>query len=623
MKSTELNHADWQRMAVPVDEVLHRIRPGMRIFLGTGLAEPQSFVQALMNATANNLLDLELIQLVSLSKAISPVAAKSSKLRLKTFFPGPTGEPHLAVEGYDLIPGRFGRITALFASGRISVDVAVLQITPPDPSGYCSLGVSLDVGRMALAQSSIAVGEINPQAPHTYGDTLIQVSEFDLLIEGDHSLPNLARPSVDDIQDLIGAHLASLIEEGSCLAFSYGPLYDALVKHLSHHRHLGIHTPFFTDACMDLVRSGAVTNRRKGVFHGRSVASYAIGTAEMMQWLGHNPLVEFQAIDQVFNPAVIGCNPNFVAVYPAQTVDLTGRVTLKTNEGYPGTGAAEVYDFCGGAEISRNGRSIFALPSLDDRRHSNIKLDVECCRNQYGPKGSIDMVVTEYGTADIQGRSVRERAQAIIDIAHPDVRDDLVRQAKAQHILYADQIFLSGSARLYPGHINVRAEFKNGIEVRFRAIRPSDEEGMRRLFYRFSDEGVYYRYFTPLRSMPHRRMQTYVNVDWQRDMSIVGLVGPPGQGTLVAEGRYCGNLQGLMADLVFVVDPRYQGIGLASYLYRFLTKLAQEKGLKGFTADVLFSNQAMMKVFRRGGLPLHAKLEQGIYYLTIPFESKS
>jgi ribosomal protein S18 acetylase RimI-like enzyme len=282
-----------------------------------------------------------------------------------------------------------------------------------------------------------------------------------------------------------------------------------------------------------------------------------------------------------------------------------------------------VYDFCSGAEISRHGRTLFALPSKDARGRSNIKLDVECCRDQFGPKGSIDMVVTEYGTADIQGRSVRERAQAIIDIAHPDVRDDLVRQAKAQRLVYADQIYVSGSGRLYPGHIDVTAVFKNETEVRFRAIRPSDEESMRRFFYRFSDEGVYYRYFTPLRSMPHGRMQAYVNVDWRRDMSIVGLVGPPGQGEIVAEARYSGHSKGFMADLVFVVDPQFQGIGLASYLYRFLTKLAQQNGLKGFTAEVLFSNQAMMKVFRRGGLSVQAKLEQGIYYLTIPFESKT
>jgi len=280
-----------------------------------------------------------------------------------------------------------------------------------------------------------------------------------------------------------------------------------------------------------------------------------------------------------------------------------------------------VLDFCSGAEISPFGRSVFALPSRSPAGRSNIRVSVARGRHPFGLKGSIDLVVTEFGVADLGGRTVRERAQAMIDIAHPDDRNALIEAAKARGFLYRDQIFLPGSARLYPSEISYSTTFKDGLAMRFRPMRPSDEEGMRRLFYRFSDEAVYSRYFTPLRSMPHGRMQQYVNVDWTTTMAIVGLVGPPGQGRIVAEGRYIRDPHHPMADLVFVVDPNYQGLGVASHLYRLLIDLARQRGIKGFTAEVLFSNQAMMKVFRNGPFPVQAVLDSGIYFLTIPFEA--
>jgi RimJ/RimL family protein N-acetyltransferase len=197
-----------------------------------------------------------------------------------------------------------------------------------------------------------------------------------------------------------------------------------------------------------------------------------------------------------------------------------------------------------------------------------------------------------------------------------------VEEAKKRNIVYPDQIFLAESARLYPMEINTTQTFKGDVGVRFRAIKPSDEEGMRHLFYRFSDEINYYRYFHSVRSMPHAKMQEYVNVDWSRDLSIVALIGEEGKGRIIAEGRYLGIPGNLFAELVFVVDENFQSVGIATHLYGMLTRLAKERGLKGFTADVLFDNLAMMKVFNKGEFPVRADLESGVYHLTIPFESK-
>jgi GNAT superfamily N-acetyltransferase len=230
------------------------------------------------------------------------------------------------------------------------------------------------------------------------------------------------------------------------------------------------------------------------------------------------------------------------------------------------------------------------------------------------------MVATEYGVANLSGKTIRERAQALIDIAHPDDRQSLIDRAKAKNILYRDQIFLPESARLYPDEIDREETFKNGVRVRFRAIRPSDENQMRRLFYRFSDEAVYTRYFSSIRSMPHARMQAYVNVDWSQVMSLVGLVGKPGQGRIIAEARYLRESIRPFAEVAFIVDEEYQSLGISTFLYKLLIDLAKERQLAGFTAEVLFSNISMMKVFKKGTLPVKANLENGVYHITIPFE---
>jgi RimJ/RimL family protein N-acetyltransferase len=338
-----------------------------------------------------------------------------------------------------------------------------------------------------------------------------------------------------------------------------------------------------------------------------------------MNWLDLNPLIEFQRIDKVFNPSIIGSNPHFITVIAATKVDLYGRVGLQVGRRNVATGPAEILDFFSWAELSEGGRSIFALTSRDLNGKPNIRLSIADSPNLFSLYESVEIVVTEYGIASLQGHTLRERAQALIDIAHPDDRKQLVEQAKAKKILYPDQIFLNESARLYPADIDITQTFKNNLCVRFRPIKPSDEEGMRQLFYRFSDKSVYYRYFHSIRAMPHAKMQEYVNVDWNKVMSIVGVVGPKDHEQIVAEGRYDIFPDHTYAEVVFVVDEKYQGHGIATFLYKLLIQIALEKGLKGFVADVLFSNIGMMKVFRNGNLPIKIHLEGGVYHLQIPF----
>jgi len=610
---------NWESAVVSPETVIEKIKPGMSIFLGTAVAEPRTMVRHLMTSDAKNLEDLELIQLVSFGDAVSLQSLQSRNFRLKTFFSGWVASAAIEEGRVDLIPSRFAKIPQLIESLLRPVDVAIVQVTPPSEDGFCSLGIAVDVAHEALEHAAICVGEINTQIPRTFGDTMVHVSEFDFLVRSKDPLIYFERWETDDVWDQVAQHVASLIEDESCLAFSIGPLYEALAKSLANKRHLGIHSPFFTDPLMDLMKCGAASNRRKETYRGKALTSYAFGTWRLMKWLDSNPMVEFQRIDKVFNPLVIGRNPKFVTIVAARRVDLYGRIGLHTGKGIVAAGPAEVMDFITGAELSEGGRSIFALTSRDRAGRANILLSVAAHPNQFAGFESVGAVVTEYGVAYLEGRSVRERAQALIDIAHPDDRAGLVRKAKDKKILYGDQIFLEESARLYPADLAATLATKGDFEIRLRAIRPSDEEGMRHLFYRFSDEAVYSRYFHSVSSMPHAKMQEYVNVDWNQVMAIVGLVGEEGKGRIVAEARYIKVPGSPLAEVVFVVDEKYQKLGIATMMYEMLVRLAKERGIRGFVADVLFSNIGMMKVFKKGQLAVKARLESGVYHLEIPF----
>ena len=615
---------EWKQKLVAPGKVLSKVKPGMSIFLGTGVAEPCTLVKSLLDSDAGNLRDLEFIQLMSFGPAISITKTQNHKFRLKTFFSGWVASEEITSGRVDMVPTILSEIPALIQSGVIGIDAAFIQITPPDRSGFCSLGPAIDVARHAMEHASLVVGEINHDAPRTMGDTFVHINDFDFLVESQEQPIYFKRPPFDPVFDKLGANVASLIEDGSCLAFSAGPVFEALARHLQNKRHLGIHSPSFTDAVMDLVKSGAVSNRKKGHFLGKSLTSYAIGTPELLYWLHRNPLIEFQSIDVVADPKRIGRNDRTVVVLPVRKVDLSGGVALHSGKGNVGDGPSEAQEFFKGARFSKKGRTIIALPSRNLKKQANILVSLENYPNQFSIRESLDLVVTEYGVASMTGRTIRERALALIDIAHPDDRAQLIHLAKEKNILYADQLYLPESGALYPTDLACEKVFSGDITVRFRAIKPSDVDDMRRLFYRFSDKSVYYRYFSPIKTMPHAKMQEYVTIDYTKTMSIVGLMGDPGTGRIVAEARYVRLPDKPVADVAFVVDEDFQGKGIASFLFRTLRKIAKENGIRGFKADVLATNKGMLKVFESASdTPIQAVMDSGIYELNIPFDTEN
>jgi len=451
------------------------------------------------------------------------------------------------------------------------------------------------------------------------GDTFVHISDFDYVIDATEAPFYFPRWPDVDVFDKIAVHITSTIEDGSCISFFVGSIFEALGRHLQRKRHLGVHSLIMTDALMELIQSGAVTNRRKRSFRGKSLTAYAQGSQELMRWLDGNPLVEFQGIDVVTDPRSIGLNDRFIVIIPARKAALTGGIALHVGRGNVIAGPGEIQELFAGASLSYGGRTIFALPSRNLEGKSNILLSVEDFPNQFSNSEALDMIATEFGVAYLSGHSVRERALALIDIAHPDDRGELIRQAKEANIIYQDQIYLTDPGALYPHDLACTHTFRDNVTVRFRAIRPSDVDAMRRLFYRFSDQAVYYRYFSPIKTMPHMKMQEYVTTDYKRTMSIVGLIEEAGVERIIAEARYVILEDGVYADTAFVVDEGFQGMGIASFLFDMLLRIAQQRGVRGFKADILAANKPMMKVYEKSPVPISATVSEGVYELTIPF----
>ncbi len=606
----------WVSKIVSPETVLEQLKPGMSIFLGTGVVEPRTLIQALLSTEAPQLQDLELIQLVSMGDAVSLEEKYANKYRLKTFFAGPVTEA-LRKGRVDLIPSRFSKIPQLFESEGIHIDAAFIQITTPDADGFASLGPAVDVARIAMEKAALVVGEISATSPRTMGDSFVHTRQFDLLVESRLPCLDFPRWPVDDTFDRIGRNVAALIPDRSCISFGIGPLYEALARHLTGKQDLGVVTPMVTDALMELMESGAVTNRYKHHFRGKTLVSYAVGSETLMHWLDGNPLLEFQPIDVVGDPVRIGANNHLMVVLPARKIDFTGSVALHTGKGNIAAGPGESREYFTGAALSPAGHIIFGISSRNRNGASNIVPSVTGYPNQLN-REELDLVVTEYGSAALSGKTVRERALALIDIAHPDDREQLIREAKAQNILYQTHVYTAG-AHHYPFGIARTHTFPGNLTVRFRAIKPSDVDEMRRLFYRFSDQSVYYRYFSPIKTMPYATMQSYVSIDYQETLSIVGVAGNPGREHIIAEARYAAGSHPKYPELAFVVDEAHTGKGIGTFLFRMLTDIAKSRGLAGFTAEVLATNTAMLSVFEHSSCHMEAAMHSGVYRLTLSF----
>ena len=428
---------DWQDRyrdkLMSVEQAIGLIRPAQRILIGSGASEPVSLVQGLIEH-GEHLHANEIVHLHTLGPAPYVKPEYAERFRHKAFFIGANVREAVQAGRADFIPVFLSEIPELIRSRRVGIDVALIQVSPPDAHGFVSLGVAVDVVRAAVESAQLVIAEVNPRMPRTHGDSFVRVELLNALIPVNTPLLEHKGEPLGDVERAIGSHVASLVPDGATLQTGIGQIPDAVLSALSNHCNLGIHTEMLSDGVMRLAELGAVNGAKKTVCHGKIVTSFVMGTEALYAWADNNPVLEMRTSDWTNDPALIARHDGMIAINSALAVDLTGQVASDTVGGKFFSGIGGQVDFVRGAARSRGGKAIIALPSTAKQGTvSRIQASFEAGAGVVTSRGDVRYVVTEHGIADLWGRSVRERAMALIEIAHPDFRADLRAQATGRH----------------------------------------------------------------------------------------------------------------------------------------------------------------------------------------------
>ncbi len=597
-KDSRTSRLDCRARVISTDQLLEKIKPGQKIFVSSGPAAPGKTLAAITQSEARNIRDLEIIQLITLGDYLS--LANARQYRLKTFNVGESISKAFAEGKIDFIPANLMELPYIFLSGAVGVDVAIIQTSVPDEKGFMSLGVAVDVASIVIKQAALVIAEVNPHVPVTHGETMVHVSSVDFIVESDLPLIERENKPYDEIMDRIGWNISNLIEDGSTIVLHAGRIFNAVADHLKNKKRLGILTHVISDWAMTLVESGAISLDRNRYSGGLITGSYCYGSRALYDYVDRNPVFEFFPIAQLSNPFVVRRIKSLIGIMNVKKIDISGESVIFHSGDNLLSGYEGKLNFSVAATISRKGKAIVALNSVDKQGNSNIVIKHDCdVENPHSTLGVVKYIVTEYGVANLFGKSIRERALAMIDIAHPDHRERLLEQAKALNYLYPDQIYVARHAANYPALLETRKSLKDGLEVKIRPIKPSDEDMMRRLFYNFSDEAKYFRYFAPKPVMPHKEMQKYASIDYKEVLSIVAIVEKGRNERIIGEARYAFDERADAYEVAFIVDEEFQGKGVASFLFNYLIKIARDRGVKAFIAYVLPRNDAMLKVFEK------------------------
>jgi acyl-CoA hydrolase len=407
---------------------LELVEAGARVFVHTGAASPRLLVEAL----AERALEVDGIEVTHLhTEGPAPYVegAAAGRVAVRALFVGANVRDAVRAGTAEYVPLFLSEISDHFRSGALPVDVALLHVSPPDRHGWCSLGVSVDVSKAAADSARILIGQVNPQMPRSHGDGNLHVSRFAALVEADEPLPVPSIAPPGPVEEAIGAFAAERIPDGACLQLGIGTVPDAVAAALAGHRRLGVHTEMFSDGILRLVEAGAITGEAKRVHRGEIVAGFVMGSRDLYRFVDDNPAVRLLDVGYLNNPTVIRRNPNVVAINSAIEVDLTGQVCAESIGTMQFSGVGGQMDFMRGAALSQGGIPMIALPSVTGRGASRLVPVLHPGAAVTTTRSHVHLVVTEHGVAELHGRSLIERARALIDIAHPDHREDLERAA--------------------------------------------------------------------------------------------------------------------------------------------------------------------------------------------------
>lgn len=609
---------EYSEMVVTAAQAVSHIIPGERVFLGTGCATPLELVKALV-ARSKELTDIEIVQL--LTRGDAPYATKelANCFPVNSFFISHNVR-QIIQEGFgDYTPVFLSDIPRLFKSGRLPLDVAMIHITPPDENGMCSLGVSVDIVKSAAENAHMVIAQVNPQMPRTLGNSMIHVYDIDYLVPVDvpileNEIPG-SRPGTKEI----GETLAGLIEDGSTVQLGIGRVPQAVAPFLKDKKDLGIHSEMLTDSIIDLIEAGVITGKKKSLDRGKIVASFVMGSKRLYDYVDNNPVFSFNPTEYVNDPFTISRQNKMVAINVAIEVDLTGQVCADSigNQFYSGIGGQ--VDFTRGAAGSEDGKAIIALYSTTADGKSRIVSSLTTGAGVVTTRGDVHYIVTEYGVAYLHGKSIQERALALISIAHPDYREELLKNAIALRYVRAEMSEYSGKIAVGPKEMRTVMLMHDGTQLTVRPIHPTDEPNMRDLFHSLSQQSIYTRFMSRMKWVPRKQVQQFVYIDHRTEVSIVATIPESNGDTIVALGGYYLDTRTNRAEVAFVVSDAYQNRRIGSFLFKHLCKIAKSNGIAGFTAEVLDENKAMQTLFNHSGLSITSNLREGVYHYEMMF----
>ena len=616
--------SEYKDKLISEDLLFKNVTLGDRIFIGTACGEPQYLVRLLIDYVDSHptaVYDAEVFHVWTLGVAPYTDEKFRENFRHNSFFIGKNTREAVNEGLADYTPVFMSQIPRLFYDELVPIDVALVQVSPPDKHGYMSLGISVDITKAAVEKAETVIAQINSNMPRVHGDSFIHIDEVDYLIEHDEPLLVYDGQVPGEITQRIGKYVSRIIEDGDTIQAGYGSTPNAILSHLKEKKHLGVHTELLTDGMVDLIKEGVVDNSMKSIDRGKSVATFCMGCEKTYRFIDENPSIEFRTVEYTNNPLVIAKNRKMTAINSALQLDLTGQATAESIGKHFYSGIGGNADFMRGAVLAPGGKTILAMQSTAmEGSVSRIVPFLEAGTGVTLGRGDVHYVVTEYGIAHIHGKNIRERAMDLIAIAHPDFRSDLIEQAKKLNIIYGDQAFVPGKRGHYPENFETLRTTKKGLDILLRPVKISDEPLLKDFFYSLSDDSIYRRFISTRRDMHHDRLQEFCVIDYTQDMVIVAVSGKGEKQKVVGIGQYNIHSDKHMAEVALVVRDDMQGHGIGTEILSYLTYVGKKKGLLGFTAEVLRDNTPMIHLFEKMGFDIEKRKDDGVYFLKMLFK---
>jgi acyl-CoA hydrolase/GNAT superfamily N-acetyltransferase len=577
---------------------IDKIRNGQRIFIGSACGEPQALVKALAERSPN-FSGLEIVRMMSAeTSSLTEIANRTQdgSLNIRSIYLGSTNSEHLARNKRFITPMNMSDVPNLFTSRMLPINVALIQVSPPDDFGWMSLGVSVDVTLAASLAADFVIAQVNHRMPRVMGHSFIHANQVNVIVEHDEDLLTIDLAEKSDIATQMGKHISRLIEDGSTLQIGLDAASQATIQALAGKNDLGFHSQYLTEDVMHLYSQGVITNRCKGFNDGKLVASAALGSQNLYEFLHDNPGIEFYPSDYVNDPFTIARHNKMVAMNRARAIDLTGQVSAKAMAQTLYAGVSGIPDFVRGAWGSKGGKSIIFLPSTNpEGTRSNIVPSLGD-ETVLVPRGDVHFITTEYGVINLFGKSLQERAMAMISIAHPDFRDELLDQAKEAGLVAKERKLGTAGIGVYPVHLE-EFVYRDDLKIIIRPSKPSDERRIQEHYYGLDKNDVVRRFFHEKINFIRSDVESKSHIDYIRELVFVALVGEAGFEKVIAIGEYLLEVKTNLAEVAFSVNGDYQKMGLGKVLLRKLAHAARDSGIAGLVAYTAPTNKAMIRLF--------------------------